>query len=168
MLAAKAYYKLPQKYPNPYDGLMSLGISPKEYQEIYNQIPVGNFIKKDEILLSLMNALSKTSEITILSFAPEMYVKRVLSLLGVIQMVDNVVCMSEEYHFQKLYFYEKMSLKKNTYKKIFVMGDDYINDILPAQKLGFITYLISFDDLETSIYCTISNVIKQINCSSDG
>lgn len=137
--ASKLYFGLARDYPNPYKGLGSLGITPDEYMKFFNDLSVEKYIKKDQELFQFLNTIS--GEKRIVTFSPMDYARRVLNSLGVAQCFDEIICMNSVYDYEKKNYYA--TLHCDNFDSIYVFGDDYINDILPALNKGFNCYYIT-------------------------
>ena len=100
------YRELPKTFPNPYDGLKSLGISGIEYQKIFDSIDVNNYMQLDSILRDKLCELSLISDIYVVSFAPNNYVSRMINALGISSYIQKVYSVNENTNYSKIGFFE--------------------------------------------------------------
>jgi radical SAM protein with 4Fe4S-binding SPASM domain len=156
--ASSKYFSLSTKYPNPYKGLASLGITPNEYQEAFNSIDSSKYLSEDILLQSLLRLLSQNCCLKILTFSPKEYATSTLKALGVLDLFHDIICIDSKYDFEKKEFYEKNTF--NNLQNVFVIGDDYDNDILPAIKKGLNAFQVSFEEEHRTIYYLISEIIS--------
>jgi radical SAM protein with 4Fe4S-binding SPASM domain len=67
-----------------------------------------------------------------------------------------------KYEYNKGNYY----IKVNKESRIIVIGDDYENDILPAETVDCLTYLVDFNFEEANIYSVITEIIRTLMVSS--
>lgn len=145
--AGKMYWSLGNQYPNPYKGLASLGISPKEYHVIFDSINVEKYISYDYKLKQFLDKVNCVKRIV--TFSPQKYSSRVLSALGVENCFDEVINIDKKYNYEKSNYYESLKIvDNNVLKEIYVVGDDYKNDILPGIRLGFKGFLVTENKID--------------------
>ena len=157
--AQKLYNALPNMYPNPYYGLESLGLSSDLYRNIFDSVPVRDYISRDDKLCFLFATLASVSEIIILSFAPPKYVQRMLNALGVDQYVTTVISIDQTEQFQKDVVFRRLRYAGN-YETIISVGDDIQNDLMTARKYGIDSILVDFQQ-GPDIYSAICEVIRR-------
>jgi len=135
------YRNLPKKYPNPLNGVTSLGLSPEGYHEnVFGKIEPSKYLSER---IELKKELEKLDEEqAIVSFAPETYCRRVLDVLGIEEFFQQVISASQ---FN--------SSKKQAYEEIknpeLVIGDNFKADLRPAIEIGI-------DIIHVSKNCKIS------------
>lgn len=152
-VAKKMYFSLPEKYPNPYIGLSTLGITGKLYEKAFLSIDVNSHISRDEKLVALFKELSEKAKIHILSFGPIEYIDEMLNALGVREYVSCIRSVSRTKDHYKGTYYDE--LYRSGYREVVVVGDDYTNDLEPALKYNF--SIIHINDNHT-----IYNAIKKL------
>lgn len=157
--AADIYYSLPSKYANPYHGLGSVGITAAEYHAVFDEIDVAKYMKPDLLLQSLLTVLSRVFTVRLLTFSSEKYAQNMLRSIGVERFFQDIICVTPEMNYEKSSYYR--TIIDTSPQNVFVIGDDYINDILPALKIGFNAYHISFDNETSDIYHVIANLISK-------
>lgn len=162
--ASELYFKLPNLYINPYKGLMSLGITPNQYRDIYNNTCVKDFVQKDEKLIKVLKQLRTVSIIIILSLAPKKYVVDVLVSLGISDFVDDIISVNKQCDYSKEQPFMDI-ISKSAYSQYYSVGDDFNNDIVPSKKAGYLTYQVDFDNKSKTIYSIIEHITDSIkNC----
>lgn len=155
--AEKLYKELPGKYPNPYYGLRSINIPEVQYQEIFNSIDVESYIIRDTRLFNYFKQLSENADIIFVSFAPSAYVKRMLNVFGINSFVKSVINVSHETSYSKESIFISLG-NCQKYEALFAVGDDKINDVIPAQKAGFISFLVNFNEDGSDIYSILAKL----------
>ena len=155
--AEELYKTLPLEYPNPYDGLRSLGVSGFQYQEIFNSLNVENYIHSDTKLIALFQHLSKMADIFFVSFAPKPYLIRMLDAIGVKSFVKGIFSVGQENSYSKEPIFKALG-SQHKYDTLFSIGDDKINDLVPAEKVGFKSFFVNFEEDGFDIYAVINNL----------
>ena len=149
--AQNIYRKLPEKYPNPFDGLGSLNISGIEYQDIFETIETNMFVSEDFRLRKKLEKLNKLAVIVVVSLAPEKYIIQILKSLGIDGVVKQFYSVDDTSEYSKDKIFCLLS-NEYGYDKMFSIGDSIENDLIPAQKYGFKTFDVNFDDEKKTIY----------------
>lgn len=160
--AKDLYARLPLKYPNPYDGLASVNVTGTQYQEIYNSLDIDYFIARDERLVELFRLLSGLADIVFVSFAPQLYVKRMLKAFGIELFVQDVVSVSKSTSYSKELIFFALD-RDHRYVDVVAIGDDEENDLVPARKAGFKTHYVDFGEVGLDIYSVINRVYDYVN-----
>lgn len=157
--ALSMYRELPKQFSNPYDGLKSVNVSSFAYQNVFNSINVEKYVHQDYKLIALLEQLNKISDIIVVSFAPIKYVEKVLSVIGVKPLVKKIYSVSEQSNFSKAPIFNSI-INQSDYSSYFAIGDDLINDVLPAEKAGFYSFHINFEKPHSTIYSIIEKLCK--------
>lgn len=157
------YEKLAKKYPNPYLGFISLGLSIKDYMlEVFDKIEPGNFLNLNPILYEYF-AKDNTKKALVTLASPK-YTQKLQEKLGIKQYYENILYLKDFKTYNKKECYKKLAKDFNIkFSEICVVGDSYYNDILPAIELGCNVILISKNKKEFDnilIYDNIYEIIK--------
>ena len=148
----RIYKQLPQKYPNPYLGFMSLGCSVDEYMsEVFDKVNPSEFLKLNPILYNYFESNTQLKALVTLS-SPN-YTIKLQEKLKLKDFYDRILYVKDFETYSKGQCYEQLAREFNIkFDEMCVIGDSYYNDILPAQQLGCKTILIS------NKYETLKNV----------
>lgn len=145
--AEKIYMQLGDKYPNPYEGLASVGVSTIEYMSIFNSIEIEHYIKVNVKLKDLLKRL-RCKKI-VLTLSPYKYAKRVLDALDISELIDELICVGVEGDFKKDFYFERIKLKSGFHNvEICNIGNSLKNDIQAAGKFNFKNILITNNEGE--------------------
>ena len=140
------YSDLPQKYPNPFDGFASLGLSIEAYHSnVFEQVDPSVFLKRDEKLIKIFDEIKHPKYV--ITFASRNYSRMLQTALGILDMVAETLLVSEilpatnkSILYRKIA--ENLALK---HERISVIGDNYLTDIVPALENGFGAILVGND-----------------------
>ncbi len=138
------YRELPKKYPHPYHGFLSLGLTPVEYlKQVFDAVNPEKFLFRDAALEGLLSKTPSTKHVVTLASIG--YANRVLAALSIRDSIDSVTSMVDygpSYH--KLIVYEELRRKIGAERnEILIVGDNGPVDIETAKKKGFRTKYIS-------------------------
>ena len=139
--AKNIYFQLPAQYKNPFEGLASIGVLSSEYWEVFDAVPVIEYIRMDKKLKKILDAFSVEKHIV--TFASKNYSVQLIKSLGLSQCFKKIINIDQKYNFNKGNYYAHLIMKGNHPDDILVIGDDYYNDILPALQLNIKTVHIS-------------------------
>lgn len=142
--ATKIYYDLPEKYPNPFSGFLSLGISISDYhQNVFDVIDISKYLQYDFRLVKLFHDL-KAFDKYIVTFSSKKYSKELLTRIGIISLIKKSYFVHDEINVSKKTCYEKiMYQKKLVSAQVCVIGNNYDTDIIPAKELGLNVILVT-------------------------
>lgn len=160
--AKKIYGELPKRFVNPYEGLVSVGVKPKEYKCVFDSISKEIDFEKDLLLLRLLEDLSNYADIYVVSLSSEVYAKRMLMSLGIDKVVNKVLCVNEYSEYSKYLILKKIA-KDKAYVNKFSIGDDDNIDLLPARELGYEIYKVDFSKEQMTIYSIIKNMVSSLH-----
>lgn len=139
----KLYKKLPEKYANPYYGFASLGCSVDEYMlEVFDKIDPRNFLEFNPNLYTYF----KNSKLlkALVTFASPNYTIKLQEKLKLKSFYNKILYVKDFATYSKKQCYEQLSKEFNVkFNEMCIIGDNYYNDILPAQQLGCKAILIS-------------------------
>lgn len=160
----RLYNDLPKKYPHPFDGFVSLGLSIKDYhEEVFDKVDPSLYLSRDIKLINLLEILcSPKYVITLASIDYSSKLQRALGIEKLINGCLSLISFSPAH--SKLNAYEhirkKLSLDP---KEVCIIGDNLQVDILPALGRGYCTILIgerteSYNGLRVSSIYGIPNL----------
>lgn len=157
------YKKLQRKYPNPYDGFESLGLSIQEYHnEVFHKINPMNYINTDRKLKKLLGDINK--DLIVVSFAPISHCQDVLDALNIKSEFNKIHCVKNHKGNSKKFLYKKIGEKNSI-----VFGDNYKIDIKPAMELNYRAIHVSKDCNKVghpcykSIHLALEKVLNTFN-----
>ncbi len=137
------YAQLPERFPHPYHGFLSLGLSPEEYhQEVFDKINPAFYLDKDKKLTALFEKISKPK--FVVTFASVNYSHRLQDRIGIHGLVERIVFAIDyppTYSKSEAYNSIRDELGLNA-SEICVVGDNLYTDVLPAKENGFRTVLV--------------------------
>lgn len=64
-----------------------------------------------------------------------------IRLLGILDFFDDIIILNKKYQKPNDYIFKKLKNRFPNYKRIYI-GDDPINDFIPANKNGFLVYRV--------------------------
>lgn len=143
----KLYKSLPETRPNPFDGFLSLGLTVRDYhKEVFDKVNPIEHIERNEELIAVLKRIKEPK--FIVTFASKNYSYKLHRVLGIEDLIENVLFVSDFYpESSKLFVYEHISRIKVLHpNKICVVGNNFYTDILPALEYGFQTILIGKRD----------------------
>ena len=137
------YEKLPKKYANPYLGFCSLGCSIDEYMsEVFDKIEPGEFLDFNQMLYSFFKQNKQLK--ALVTFSSPNYTIKLQETLKLKDFYDRILYVKDFETYSKGQCYEQLAKEFNIKcEEMCIIGDNYYNDILPAQQLGCETVLIS-------------------------
>ena len=137
------YDKLPNKFPNPYIGFNSLGCTTKEYMsEVFDKINPKKFIDFNPRLYKFFE--NEPLLKALVTLASPKYTEELQEKLRLKNFYDKILYVKDFKSYNKKACYQKLAKDFNIeFPQICVIGDSYVNDILPAQELGCKTIFIS-------------------------
>jgi len=153
------YSRLPDEFPHPYHGFLSLGLSPEEYhREVFDKVDPALFLGKDNELVTLFSKISVPK--FVVTFASSGYSKRLQQIVGVYDLIEKTISAIEHpltYSKAEAYNLIKKNLRI-TAGKICVVGDNLLTDILPAAENGFKTILVDSSKKYSNQFQSISSI----------
>lgn len=152
------YAKLPEDFPHPYHGFLSLGLSPEEYhREVFDKVDPALFLGKDNRLMTLFSKISVPK--FVVTLASQGYSERLQQRLGVYDLIERTISAIEHpptYSKAEAYKLIKKQLGI-TADEIYVVGDNLSTDVLPAVENGFKGILVdSTTESNASFQCVNS------------
>ena len=158
------YSKLPENFPHPYHGFLSLGLSPKEYhREVFDKVDPILFLNKDDQLVNLFSRISVPK--FVVTLASLSYSERLQKRLGVYDLVERTISAIEHPPtYSKLEAYEL--IRKNlgiAADEICVVGDNLSTDILPAVENGFKGFFVDSVRSPSSEFHNLDNIYSLEN-----
>jgi len=148
------YARLPNEFPHPYHGFLSLGLSPEVYhKEVFDKVDPALFLDKDSALIDLFSKISVPK--FVVTFASLKYSKRLQQWLGVYDLVEKTISAIEyPPTYSKVRAYESIrEYLEVTANEICVVGDNLLTDIIPAIDCGFKAVFIgTIKELSTDFY----------------
>ena len=159
----RIYKQLPQKYPNPYLGFLSLGCSVDEYMsEVFDKMNPDEFLKFNPLLYKFFESNKQLK--ALVTLASPNYTIKLQETLKLKSFYDKILYVKDFETYSKGQCYKELAKDFNIkFEEMCVIGDSYDNDILPAQELGCETILISS---KSKIYKGVkiySNIESYIN-----
>ncbi len=146
----RLYKKLQKKYPNILDGLLSLGLTIRDYHKnVFDMIDPSNYLSRDEKLSSILKKLK--GDKYVVTFASKKYSKLLQQILGINNLIKKTYSLIDfSPKRSKLQVYEHIR-KSNKMKRkdIMVIGNNLEVDIKPALHKGYKTILIGTPKKET-------------------
>ena len=132
------YRELPEKYPNPFDGLASLNISGTEYQGIFETIKTKTFVSEDFRLKKKLEKLNKLAVIVVVSLAPAKYIIQMLKSLGIDGVVKQIYSVDDTSGYSKDKIFCLLS-NEYGYDKMFSIGDSrkQVPNIMRVENISF-------------------------------
>jgi len=132
------------KYGTTLRGLLAnYTFDPEEYLTFVHDVPVTDFIEPDDELRQMLINLPQPK--WILTNSDKHHAKRVLSALGVDDLFENVLGVSDLNFRNKpdLYVYEQALITAgNPPPKNCLFVDDLPKNLVPAWEMGFVTVLV--------------------------
>ncbi len=134
--------ELEKSHPNVLDALGILNISrEKFYKKVYSHLEYENCINKNPDLIYVLK--NSNFNITIVSLSPRKHIERILEIMQLSPFIKDICSLEHEQNTCKENVYSKIIKKMGLpAKDIWVVGDNYEIDIVPAVKLGCQTALI--------------------------
>jgi putative hydrolase of the HAD superfamily len=133
-----------KKYGTTLGGLMAnYPIDPEDYLSFVHDIPVNDYIHRDEKLRNMLIGLPQSK--WILTNSDKNHAKRVLSALGVEDLFTGILGVSDmDYHNKPdPYVFRKALLAAgNPTPKVCLFADDIAKNLIPAWEIGFVTVLV--------------------------
>ena len=145
------YLTLQKKYPNPYHGFQSLGLSPQDYlMNVFNVTNPSTYISEDKKLIKLFKNLPVSKHVATLS--SEKYASQLIRSLGLESLITSVNSLINfGPSFEKISIYEELrsheSLKPS---QILIVGDNYDVDLKDAEIQGYTICLVNNTPLRKS------------------
>lgn len=149
------YKQLSIKYPNPYCGFQSLGLSVEKYMSnVFDKIEPEKYLKFNPIIYNYFKN-SKEKKILV-TFASPRYTKKLQEKLEIEKFYDKILYVKDFKSYTKKECYQEIAKKYGvSNNEMLVIGDSFENDIRPAIELGCQTVFISengdFDNIEDFI-----------------
>lgn len=109
------YKDLAIKYPNPYDGFQSLGLSVETYMsEVFDKIEPKKYLQYNPLIY---NYFEKSKEKKFLvTFASPMYTKKLQNKLGIEKFYDEILYVKDFKSYTKRECYQEIA--KRTRRKL--------------------------------------------------
>lgn len=128
--------ELEKKYPNVLDALKILGISRDLfYSSIYDQLEYYQYINEDPVLREILE--DSIFSISIVSLSPLTHIEKIIDRMKIKPFIRNIYSLEKENYNNKEIIYQKIIKELNvSAQDVWVVGDNYDIDIVPAINLG--------------------------------
>lgn len=149
------YRQLPNQYPNPFLGFLSLGLSPEDYhKEVFDKTDPESYLERDERLITLLKRI--TIPKIIVTFSSNNYSNKLKKAIGINDLIDKTFsAISYPPNYSKADAYIWISKKYDVnLSEICVIGDNYLTDTLPALEIGSNAILIGKErEINKHFFC---------------
>lgn len=139
----RLYASLPEQFPHPFHGFLSLGLSPEEYhKEVFDKVDLASYLTKNGRLKRLFDNIQVPK--FVVTFASINYSYKLQARLGIEGLIEKTlpaIAYPPTYSKSKAYNSIREELCLNA-SEICVVGDNFVTDILPAMENGFETVLV--------------------------
>ena len=133
----RIYSELPLKYPHPYLGFESLGLSAKDYVfNTFNNTNPEPYLSRNKQLISILSSIkSPKFVVTLASISYSLALQNKLGINNLIDKTFSVTSLERPYSKKAIYstICESVGAEPST---VMVIGDSYEIDIVPAIELG--------------------------------
>lgn len=154
--------KLEELFPNILDALKALQISEQKYYDnVHNKLDY-SVLNPNTEMTKLLTSLNL--KVFVVSLSPAEHINKVLSLLQIDHLIDCTFSVAKEKSSNKGDCYKNIMQKyKLPVDEVCVVGDNYLLDIEPAQRLNISTALISSTKLSnTESFVNFVDFLKYI------
>lgn len=153
-LTIEEFNKMEKDIPSVIEAIDFLGI-PREnfYDSVYGDIDYTKFFDKDKKLIQCFEKSTFKQENFIVTMSGYKEIKNITKLLGIDKFITKAYSPEGTNVKSKKDLYKLIidEYKKNKYQQIFIVGDGYSIDILPAMELGIKTIYISSDNVTNKV-----------------
>ena len=139
--------------------LANHSIDPEDYLSFVHDVPVSDYIKKDDGLREMLTDLPQSK--WILTNSDKNHSKRVLSALGVEDLFTGILGVSDmDYHNKPdPYVFEKaLATTGNPSPKACLFADDIPKNLVPAWEMGFVTVLVGNNEMTKAAMYQIQEI----------
>ncbi len=139
------------------------GVDRYDYFNTVWDLPAEQFVKVDPAVAQTLRALSKSYQIILLSDAPMVWMKKIVSLLGASDLISEHNMYSGESDTRKIFGNAFTSIiKKNNLaaQECVAVGDQETTDISPARQIGMKTVRVSLEPNGTLADATIASITQ--------
>ena len=141
------YADLSRKYPNPFDGIISCGLSIEYYHSnVFDSTDPALYLSRDEVLREILCSLRQPKYVV--TFASKYYSHCLQDTIGVLDLIDYTIFVSDLFPETSKAAAYRLILEKNNLRPedVCVVGDNFDNDIVPALQLGCRVVLVGKED----------------------
>lgn len=153
------YSKLPENFPHPYHGFLSLGLTPKEYhREVFDKVDPALFLDEDSQLVALFSKISVPK--FVVTLASLGYSEKLQRRIGIYDLVERTISAIEHPPtYSKLEAYELTRKHLGiAAEEICVVGDNLSTDILPAVENGFKAFFVDSARSPSTEFHNLDNI----------
>ncbi len=148
-LTLEEFEEMEKNIPSVIEAINFLGISrEKFYRKVYSDIDYNNFFEKDNRLIQCFEKNLSKQENFIVTMSGYKEIENITSILGIDKFITKAYSPEGTNVKSKKELYKSIinEYKKNEQQQVFVIGDGYAIDIVPAIELGIKTIYISADN----------------------